>query len=552
MLDSLRIKNLALIKEEEIEFRDGLNVLLGETGSGKSLIFDAIGFVLGQNNDKTLLRNGADQMKVDAIFSDLSKSTKAVLDEYGLGSDELLITRTLTKEGKSNFRINGESVVSAMVKNLSRTLLDSLVQHESMELLKSKNHLIMIDKFGGEQILEIKNELQNLFAEKKDIEKNIKSLGGDPAQRERNRDIYSFQLHEIEKADLKADEEDEIKDRLNILSNAERICEAVSVADNDLSNSPSSALNQINEVISNLNSLDSIDSIKDCNDRLISLRYELEDIIETLLDMRRSVNYDEIEYNKLDARLDLIKSLKKKYGGSIEKVLEYACELKNKIDEIENSEELIDKYTKELLVIDKKISDVAIKLSAIRRKLASEIENKVVGELIDLGMKNTKFKVDFKQKEVASDGMDSVEFTFSANKGQELKNLTKTASGGETSRIMLALKNIFCGIDDVGCLLFDEVDSGISGEVGNMVAKKLLSISQNTQVICITHLPQVVALADNFYLVKKRVEGDETISSAEEISEDSAITEIARLIGGNNITDIARQHAFEMRNRKNN
>lgn len=550
MLDCLSIKNLALIKEEKIEFKEGLNVLLGETGSGKSLIFDAIGFVLGQNNDKSLIRSGADQMKVDAIFSNLSKTTKALLESYDIDCDELMITRTLTKEGKSSFRINGESVVVAMVKNLAKTLIDSLVQHESMELLKAKNHLNMIDKFGGEPVLELKNELQNLIAEKREIEKNIKSLGGDPAERERNRDIYSFQLQEIEKADLKPEEEDEIKDRLNILSNAERIYEAVSVADNNLSNSPLSALNQINEVISNLNSLDSIESIKDCNDRLVSLRYELEDIAETLVDMRRSVNYDEIEYNKLDARLDLIKSLKKKYGGSIEKVLEYANELKNKIDEIENSEELIDKYTKDLSIIDKKLQDVALKLSTLRKKLANEIENKVVKELIDLGMKNTKFKVDFKKKEITLDGMDIVEFTFSANKGQELKNLAKTASGGETSRIMLALKNIFCDIDDIGCLLFDEVDSGISGEIGNMVARKLVSISKNAQVICITHLPQVAALADNFYLVKKSVVGDETISTAEEISENAAIMEIARLIGGNNITDIAKSHAIEMRSRK--
>lgn len=550
MLDCLSIKNLALIKEEKIEFKEGLNVLLGETGSGKSLIFDAIGFVLGQNNDKSLIRSGADQMKVDAIFSNLSKMTKAVLDSYDIDCDELMITRTLTKEGKSSFRINGESVVTTMVKNLAKTLIDSLVQHESMELLKSKNHLNIIDKFGGEPVLELKNELQNLIVEKKEIEKNIKLLGGDPSERERNRDIYSFQLQEIEKADLKPEEEDEIKGRLNILSKAERIYEAVSVADNNLSNSSLSALNQINEVISNLNSLDSIDSIKDCNDRLISLRYELEDIAETLVDMRRSVNYDEIEYNKLDSRLDLIKSLKKKYGGSIEKVLEYANGLKNKIDEIENSEELINKYSKDLSIIDKKLQEVALKLSTFRKKLANEIENKVVKELIDLGMKNTKFKVDFKEKEVTLDGMDVVEFTFSANKGQELKNLAKTASGGETSRIMLALKNIFCDIDDTGCLLFDEVDSGISGEIGNMVAKKLVSISKNAQVICITHLPQVAALADNFYLVKKSVVGDETISSAEEISENAAIMEIARLIGGNNITDIAKSHAIEMRSRK--
>lgn len=550
MLESLSIKNLALIKDEKIEFDKGLNVLLGETGSGKSLIFDAISFVLGMNNDKTLLRFGSDQMKVDAFFTDLSKATVDLMENYEIEGDEILITRTLSREGKSNYKINGETVASTMIKNLSKTLLDSLVQHESMDLLKSKNHLIMIDKFGGESISDLKNKLADIYSEKKILEKKIKELGGDSSERERNRDIYSFQLQEIERADLQLNEEDEIRERLNLLSNAEKIYEAVNISDNNLTGGASSALSQINDVISNLNSLDSIENIKDCNDRLISLRYELEDIAETLVDIRRSVNYDEIEYNRLDSRLDLIKNLKKKYGGSVEKVIQYGEEIKNKLDEIDNSEDLINKYTKDLLVFDKKLNDIAEELSNLRKKLAKEIENKVVGELLDLGMKNTIFKVDFKEKAVSTDGKDVVEFIFSANKGQELKNLAKTASGGETSRIMLALKNIFCDIDDVGSLLFDEVDSGISGEIGNMVGKKLLSISSRTQVICITHLPQVASLADNFYLVKKTVNEEETISSTEKISEDEAIYEIARLIGGNNISDIAQKHAIEMRKRK--
>lgn len=550
MLQSLIIKNLALIKEEKIEFKSGLNVLLGETGSGKSLIFDAISFVLGQNNDKSLLRTGADSMKVEAIFSGLAQNVKDILSEYEIEDDEILITRTLSKEGKSSYRINGQTAVASMVKNLSKVLLDSLVQHESMELLKSKNHLGMLDKFGGEKISYLKAELNEFFENKRELEKKIKGLGGDSMERERNRDIYSFQLQEIENANLSIGEDDEIKDRLNILSNAEKIYDAVSIADNSLSDGASSALNQINEVISALNSLDSIDSIKECNDRLVSLRYELEDISETLSDLRRTVNYDEIEYNKLDSRLDLIKSLKKKYGDTIEKVIEYGEDLKNKIDEIENSEDLINKYTKDLSKVNEKLAEIAKKLTKTRKDVASEIEKKVVSELIDLGMKNTVFKVDFKEKDVSSDGADLVEFVFSANKGQELKNLAKTASGGETSRIMLALKNIFSDIDEVGCLLFDEVDSGISGEIGNMVGKKLLSLSQKTQVICITHLPQVAALADNFFLIKKEIKEDETISFAREISENEAILEIARLIGGNNISEIAKKHALEMRERK--
>ncbi len=550
MLESLNIKNLALIKEERIDFKTGLNVLLGETGSGKSLIFDAISFVLGQNNDKSLLRTGEDFMKVEAIFTNLTQNVREILRDYEIEDDEILISRMLTKEGKSSYKINGQTAVSSMVKNLSKNLLDSLVQHESIELLKTKNHLGMLDKFGGEKISQLKSELNVILDEKHGIEKKIKDLGGDPMERERNKDIYLFQLQEIENADLKLNEEDEIKERLTILSNAEKIYDAVTVADNNLSESASSALNQVNEVIYALNPLDSIDTIKECNARLISLRYELEDITETLHDMRRSVNYDEIEYNKLDSRLDLIKSLKKKYGGTTEKVIEYGEDLRKKIEEIENSEDLIEKYTKDLSKIDEKLAEIANKLSKNRKEIAKSIEIKVIRELIDLGMKNTIFKVDFKNKEIGSDGTDQVEFIFSANKGQELKNLSKTASGGETSRIMLALKNIFSDIDEVGSLLFDEVDSGISGEIGNMVGKKLLSLSQKTQVICITHLPQVAALADAFFLIKKETRGEETISSAHEIDEAEAILEIARLIGGDNISDIAKKHAIEMRERK--
>lgn len=551
MLKSLSIKNLALIKSEEIEFHDGLNILLGETGSGKSLIFDAIMFVTNQKSDKTLLRNGEQSMKVDALFSSLSDATVEVLKSYDLDTDELLISRTLQSDGKTNFRVNGEIVTGAMVKTLAKTLLDFMVQHESVEILKTKNHLLMLDKFGGKEIEDLKSELAKLFQEKKDIETKIELLGGSDETRQRTIELLSYQINEIERANLVLGEEEEIKEKMQLMDNAEKIVELSVLADKNL-NSSVSARSLVTEVISNLNGLPQNDVLMQCQDRLISVRYEIEDIGQTLGDLKNSAVYDEIEYERLDSRLDTIKDLKKKYGKTLEEIFGYLNDVKERYNNLIDGDQAIISLTNELKKLNDNISVVANKLSLKRKEIALVIEKRVVEELKSLGMKQTTFKVNFEDKNVVLDGKDSVEFVFSANQGQDVKNLAKTASGGEASRIMLAIKNIFSSIDEVGTLVFDEVDSGISGEVGNMVADKLVSISKNTQILCITHLPQLAALADSFYLVKKEIKDSNTFSNTSEIDENVAITEIARLIGGNDITDTGLNHAKELRKRKTN
>ena len=551
MLKSLSIKNLALIKSEEIEFHDGLNILLGETGSGKSLIFDAIMFVTNQKSDKTLLRNGEQSMKVDALFSSLSDATVDVLKSYDLDTDELLISRTLQSDGKTNFRVNGEIVTGAMVKTLAKTLLDFMVQHESVEILKTKNHLLMLDKFGGKEIEDLKSELAKLFQEKKDIETKIELLGGSDETRQRTIELLSYQINEIERANLVLGEEEEIKEKMQLMDNAEKIVELSVLADKNL-NSSVSARSLVSEVISNLNGLPQNDVLMQCQDRLISVRYEIEDIGQTLGDLKNSAVYDEIEYERLDSRLDTIKDLKRKYGKTLEEIFGYLNDVKERYNNLIDGDQAIISLTNELKKLNDNISVVANKLSLKRKEIALVVEKRVVEELKSLGMKQTTFKVNFEDKNVVLDGKDSVEFVFSANQGQDVKNLAKTASGGEASRIMLAIKNIFSSIDEVGTLVFDEVDSGISGEVGNMVADKLVSISKNTQILCITHLPQLAALADSFYLVKKEIKDSNTFSNTSEIDEDVAITEIARLIGGNDITDTGLNHAKELRKRKTN
>ena len=549
MLQSLKIKNLALIESELIEFDRGLNVFLGETGSGKSLIFDAISFVTGQKSDKTLLRTGSDQMKVDAIFTCLSDATKQLLRSYEIEDEDILLSRTMAQDGRTSFRLNGEPVTAAMVKNISKTLLDSMVQHESMELLKSKNHLFMLDKFGGNEIAKIKENFNEVLLNKKELKNRIDALGGSDETRERTLELLSFQISEIEKADLNPGEDDEIRERLNLMENAEKFVEASRISETNLSRGDTSALSKINEVISTLNSLPENQIVSECSDRLTSIRYELDDIAETLNDLKNDVCYDEIEYNRLDSRLDLIKSLKKKYGKTIEDVLSYLDEIKNKYNDLIGSDELITKLSRELKSVNEKLNKIATDLSQKRKDVALMLEEKIVNELKDLGMKGTTFKVKFETKDLSGDGIDDVEFVFSANKGQEVKNLAKTASGGEASRIMLAIKNIFSSLDGVGTLLFDEVDAGISGEIGNMVAKKLENISKSSQVLCITHLAQVAALSDHFYLVKKEVVNDITISNIQKIDESDAVEEIAKLTGGK-VSESAISHAKELRSRK--
>lgn len=550
MLQILTIKNLALIKEQTIEFGKGLNILLGETGSGKSLIFDSISFVVGNKSDKTLIRTGESVMRVDAYFTDLSDSTAEVMKEFDLDGDELLLTRTLQVDGKSSFKINGSPATSSMVKKISKTLLDSLVQHEGLELLKAKNHLGMLDSFGGKKVADLKAQVNESYIEKKTIEKRISALGGSPEERERTKELLSYQIEEIEKAELQIGEDEDIKSRLDLMSNAERIFENLASANRLLGEDTYSALNQVNEAISELNSLSNYEQINEAKDRLVSLRYELEDIVDSLGDIKKDTYYDEIEFNRLDRRNDQIKLLKKKYGSDIESILNYSSELKTKLDELEQSEFALDKAHRELSICEKNLQNKASELSNLRKQVAVDIQKKVISELSDLGMKNTLFEVSFKEKPVSSDGCDEVEFSFSANKGQDMKNLAKTASGGETSRIMLALKNIFTSIDGVNTLMFDEIDSGISGEIGNMVAEKLENISKSAQVLCITHLPQVASVGDNYLLVKKEVCEQQTISSATRIEGDDVIQEIARIIGGNDISEVAIKHAEELRARK--
>ena len=548
MLQSLSIKNVALIKEIEIDFGKGFNVLVGETGAGKSIIFDSLNFVLGSKADKTLIRYGENLMKVDAIFSFIGQNVKDFLVENDLLEDdgEVMLSRTLFDDMKNVCKINGKSVSLGMLKTVGQMLVDSYSQHESISLLKAKNHLALLDKFGGDEILSIKEKVSESFSKVQAIKKQITDLGGDKFERERTKELLSYQIEELEKAQLQAGEEEELKNKLDMYSSAERINEALSGCEESLENSSSSVIDQIQQCEAMLSSLSSFENINNCRERLTSARYEIEDISQTLKEIKNELSFDEREFERLDRRYDLIRSLIKKYGGSCEKALEYLAQIKEKVNALEDADFLIEKYEKQLEKEEGELSSLAEQLSIKRKKVALDIENRIVAELRELGMKSTVFKSAFTLAPITANGKDEVEFTFSANKGQDVKSLSKTASGGELSRFMLAIKNIFSQIDKTGTLIFDEIDSGISGETGVIVGQKIKNLTKSSQIICITHLPQVASFGDDFFYVSKKEDERSTYTEVKHLQGDEVVSEIARMIGGDKISQVALKHAQEM------
>lgn len=548
MLQTLKIENFALIENQTVEFKNGLNILLGETGAGKSLIFNSILFALGMKTDKTYIRSGKKFMKVEALFVELSEELCQYLEEAGYSYEgELLISRSLSEEGKNVIRVNGQIATTSMLKEIGQRLVDSFTQHESVSLLNVKNHLVMLDKFAGERVKPLKEEISSLLEQIAEINKKIKSLGGDESERERLVSLLKYQYEEIEKAELHQGEDEEIKERLKVMASAEKIFEAVSASEALLSENPDSVINTLQEVSNSLSALSNIEIFSSLRERLDSCRYEIEDINSALVDVRENTSFDEHEFNALDQRNDLIKSLCKKYGGSIEAVFEFAFKTKEKLQMLDEGQELLEKLNLQKEKLASELEQMAQKLTEIRKSVAKEVETKVEKELRDLGMRSSRFTIQISPlKDIGQNGRDDVVFNFSANAGQEVKSLSKTASGGELSRFMLAVKNIFAENGFSSTLLFDEIDAGISGETGKIVGQKLKNITKFCQVLCITHLPQVAVFGDNFVNVYKLEKNGQTFSEVKILDSSEAVEAVAKMIAGKNPTEIALNHAKEM------
>lgn len=549
MLSHIHISNLGIIEDLEVQFDKGLNILTGETGAGKTLIIGAIQMICGNKVSKDVIRNGTDKAFVEALFYVDEDRLKCKLEEMGYNDDEIVISRELNSSGKSVARINGRLVTVTELKELGGTLIDLHGQHDNQSLLDPKNHIEVIDNFAGDELFEIKNEYFKLYINRKEILKNIEHLGGDPEQRLRTIEFLKFQIDEIEGASLKLNEDEELMEKRKVLVNAEKIIKNLSYSYDAIS-SDDGVVNILERVKNKLCEISDVDKkYEKFVETIDDVYYQIEDIKSSISSDIDNLYIDEDELNRVDERLDLLFKLKKKYGKTIEDILINHTKLRKECDELCNSEEELNRLDRELNVIEDKLKLTADKISKFRRKIADELEVKLSDILKELEMPKSRFKINIIQEDkFLENGMDKVEILFSSNLGEEVKPLYKVASGGEISRIMLALKNALANADIIPVMIFDEIDTGISGKAGFAVGDKMKEIAQNKQVICVTHLPSIAAKGSQNYYISKSNVGNKTVTSVKRLNEEETIYEIARIISGGNISETAIMHAKEIRN----
>ena len=554
MLENIRIKNVALIEESDIKFKGGLNILSGETGSGKSMIIDSINFALGGRVNRDFIRKDTESARVEALFSG-NEHINSILSENGIETEDdfsVIITRTFNTSGKSVCRINGTIVTAGAVKNISEYLIDIHGQHEHQSLLNPKKHIFLLDKFCGVALDEKLEVLGGLYSQYKSVLKSIDELNGDEMQRAQRMDMLYFQKEDIENAKLKVGEEEELTERRKVLSNLEKV---VRLAGNSLellyegSLNGVSATDNISDALYNIQTLADIDpSISHISENLSTVSALLDDVCHELKAYFRNAESDPDELMRIDERLNMIYSLKRKYGKSIAEILEFYNRIVKELEFMENSEEILSKLYLEKSKLEDEINLICKEISEIRKEKALIIESEIEKELKDLEMKNAIFKINIKDKEMfTSKGKDNVEFLISANMGEELKPLSRIASGGEMSRVMLALKSILSEVDTIDTFIFDEIDTGVSGRTAQKVAEKMSNVSKKNQIICITHLPQIASMADNHLLIEKYTENNRTTTDVIQLSNEESISEICRLMGGVTITDATIQAAKDMK-----
>ena len=552
MIKSVSVQNIALIDRLELELGANLNILSGETGAGKSLIIDALNFVLGERADRSLIRYGTDHAAVEAVFSDyITPPVAAYLDDMGIEPEEVLvIRRKMTADGRNECRINGRVTTLSVLKGLTELLVDIHGQHEHQSLVKPANHEGMLDGMGGQKLISARGKVGELWRAYRALKAEYAEFG-DESERARRLDVLRFQIDEIERADVEEGEEEELLEKRRRIRNTEKILSALSSARGMLEGYDGASVGgNLKAAAASLMTISSFDGeIEPLCDRLDAAKTEIEDISETLSDMMSATDFDAKSADSVEERLELVRSIQRKYGGSYEAVrafYENACAEASKL---ENASERTEELEREIRKAGEGLSSAAEKLGGLRRAAAEIFERAMTKELADLGMSGTTFKVDvasdYAPDEVGETGGDKVEFLISPNVGEPLKPLARIISGGEMSRFMLALKNIVAGIDMIGTMVFDEIDTGISGHISAVVAEKMCNISRARQVIAITHMPSLAAMADSHFLIAKSVEGGKTLTHLTLLEDDT--DEVARLIGGNDYSAHAVPHAKEMK-----
>lgn len=549
MLLQLNIKNFALIEDMTISFDKGFNIFSGETGAGKSILIDAISFVLGSKFNKDLIRTGENKTYVEAIFTTENIKTEEALKLNEIDCEGMaIISREAFSSGKSIIKINGKAVLLSTLKQISCTLLDVHGQHENQNLLNSSMHIQYLDYFGGSKLESLLQKYKVCYGEMQKIKGKIEELSGRDGEREKLIDFLKYQIDEIENAKLSASEEKELNDRFSILSNSEKINKTLINTYNILHGDNNSLFDNLAIVIRELRGIEKhMNKIKNISDSLDEAYYIIEENVDNIRKIKDEMYFDENELEYINSRMFLINSLKKKYGDNIDEVLKYLDNIKKQYDEYSNCTELLIKYNNELIEIETQMRELANEIHIIRDKAAQELEIKIKNELDYIGLEKSTFKIIVEVDENLSiNGYDKVEFYISTNPGEPLKSLEKVVSGGELSRIMLALKTVFVDKDNIPTVIFDEIDTGISGRVAQSVAEKMYEVSKKHQVFCVTHLPQIASMSDNHYLVSKNVQNGKTFTDIKKMDIAQKELEIARMIGGTEVTKLTLEHSKEM------
>ena len=550
MLLELNIENFAIIENMKIEFEPGLNVLTGETGSGKSIIIDSLGLVLGQRANKDIIKKGKDRAFIEAVFSSYDEETKDLLLEYGIESGDLVVvSKEIREKGPTITRVNNRTVTSQILSKISSHLIDIFAQHESISLMDNKNQLKLIDDFSGKDQGELLENLKDLVHEINSLKNEYHEKSTMEQNKDREIDLLEYQIKEIEDAGLSDYDDEELYDDFNVLNNMTdtliKLSEAKSLINEGYETS--SLEDILDKVIANVVEVTRYNKdLKEVEENLEDIRFRISDIAKDLDRYVSSSEVDEERLQFLRERIDLVNNLKLKYGNNVKAINSFYEEISKRLRFLQNFEDNLNKLLKKIEEKEAEATVLAEKISQKRKKTSEILEKKVEEEINKLNIKDAKFKIEIKEKELSFDGIDKIEFLIAPNLGQDLMPMAKVASGGEMSRIMLGFKSIIAEKDNIPTLVFDEIDTGISGKTAQIVGNKIKEVSKDRQVIVISHLPQIVALADTHFAIKKDVVNNSTISTIDKLSYDERVNEVARLIGGMNVSEIAIETAKEM------
>ena len=548
MLNSLYIENIAVIEKSNIDLFQGLNIITGETGAGKSIVIDAINAIMGQRTSKDIIRNGADSATVFATFSDVNTAVINKLEEngYSLDEGELVISRTLTLSGKNSCRINGKPCNVSFLRELGLNLINIHGQHESYELFSENTHINYIDNLAGDS--DLISEYKTAYKEYKKLKKELHAFETDDSQREQRIDILTYQVNEIEQACIEVGEKEALQEERRILMNCEKITSSLYKSKSYIEGANSSgALDSVDDALAALQKASNINSQYEAlSNRLSELFYELQDINNEISEAIDESEANPYRLEEIEERLDLLNKLSRKYGATEEEILEFYSTSKAELDKLlkydDNRNELINECRK----AKQKAQNLADELSLVRSKTARSFEKAVKSEMVFLDMPNVNLVVSQGTVELSDNGQDKIELLISANVGEEPKPVAKIASGGELSRMMLAIKTVLASSDIIDTLIFDEVDSGVSGSAAQKVGLKLKEVSKSRQVLCVTHQAQIAALADSHYLIAKNVKDGRTYTSVTLLNYDQRVRELARIIDGVNVTETALAHAEKL------